>query len=136
MICGIILFFLAFLKGEILDALIAFAIGMPIGLLIDWVGIKKLRWWILFHQPFLRAKYFAIVCPVWGVISLTTNLLWNWMETPWWIPFVGLTVCMIVFYEVPNLWTKSWKYNTPTWLVIAGWFPMVLSFRLAFILIR
>jgi hypothetical protein len=129
--CAILLFSLAFFKSATWEAIIAFSVGAFCGFVLDLFGTGKYKLWYYPRQPFLEKQYFAIVVPAWGVFGLTINLLWNWLNSPW-LAFVVLTTGLLVFYELPNLKSGSWKYQSPPWLVAAGWFPLILYFRIVF----
>jgi hypothetical protein len=138
---GTLILTVAYSRGELRDFWIAFGIGITIGFLIDLFGIRA-KLWHYYRQPFLSWKYFLIAIPAWGILAAAINLTWDWM-TGWLglslgktiLVFVIITFALLLFHELPNLLFRSWKYNAPSWLVIAGWFPMVFSFRLIFILI-
>jgi hypothetical protein len=126
--CGIIFLSIAWLRKEVIDAVIALGLGLSSGFVLDWLGIKKLHLWDYPRQPFLGLKYFIIALPDWGVIGLTINLFWNWIETPW-LAFVVVAVVLFLTHDFPNLITRSWHYNAPIWLVAIGWIFFILSFR-------
>jgi len=134
--CAIGLLCLAYLKGELREAGIAFAIGTVSGFFIDFVGIKWLRFWEYTRHPFLSVKYFTIVIPCWGIFGALVNLIWNLMDgfEPW-LAFVVLTVALLVFWEALNLITRTWKYNIPIWLMMVGWFPLIFFLRLLFVIL-
>ena len=135
---GIVLLLLAYKTGEAIEAIIAFCMGTLLGFLIDCVGIGKLNLWSYSRQPFLSKKFFFIVIPAWGVFGMTINLLWIWfshMTVSWIVLFVPITAGLLILYEFPNLNSKSWEYRASSRLVISGWFPMVLFFRFAFLML-
>jgi len=133
-LCAIGLLYLAYLKGECREIGIAFAIGMIIGFFIDFIGIKWLRYWTYTRYRFLGVKYFTIVIPCWGIFGALVNSLWGLMDSlqPW-LVFLVLTVALLIFWEALNLITRTWKYNTPVWLVMTGWFPLIFFLRVLFI---
>jgi hypothetical protein len=138
LVCGVLFSAVSYLRGETADAAIAFVVGMIGGFLFDCAGVGIMRLWHYSRQPFLGIKYFAIVVPAWGVFGMMLNLPWNWFN---WIGlpgfvFLALTVVLFAIHELPNFKTKSWRYNAPMWLVGLGWFPMIILFRLTFIVIR
>jgi hypothetical protein len=135
LICGLLFFTTAYFQGEIKEAIVAFSIGMLCGFSIDLIGVKKFHFWNYPRQPFWGKKYFAIVVPAWGVFGLTINLFWDWLNIPW-LSFVVLTIGLFGLYELPNLKTNSWKYNTPVWLIGIGWWAQILYFRIIFEIIR
>ena len=128
LICGIILLSLAWLRGEAIDALLALGLGLSGGFVLDWLGIKKLHLWDYPRQPFPEPRYFLIALPDWGVIGMTINLLWNWIEIPW-LALITIAVVIFLTHDLPNLITRSWTYHAPTWLVAIGWGIFILSFR-------
>lgn len=129
LLAGISLFLASGFRGELKDAAIAFAIGVCGGFAIDCVGVGKLHLWHYPRQPFLGMRYFFLVVPAWGVFVTTINLFWNWIGDPWWVAVTGLVLGQFGAYEFINFVTRSWKYQAPMWLVLIGWFPLVLSFR-------
>jgi len=136
-ICAIGVLFLAYWRGEFRELGIAFAIGSVSGLFLDFVGTKRLRYWEYTRYRFFSLKYFVVVVPSWGVLGGLTNLLWNLMGSlqPWLILLI-LTCAFLLFWEGLNLRTRTWKYYAPGWLVVAGWFPLVFVFRVAFLVFR
>ncbi len=135
LICGIILFLIAWLRGEIIDVAIAFGLGIFAGFFIDWLGMKVFRFWDYPRQPFLHWKYFVIALPDWGVIGMIINLLWNWVENPW-LAFPVVVTALFITHDFPNLKTKSWNYNVPIWLAVIGWLGATLGFRVVFVALR
>jgi len=130
---GIVLFFIAFLKGELITAFLTFAIGALCGFVIDCIGVGILKLWKYPRQEFLKKEYFGIVVPAWGVFGMLINLPLNWIPMPDALSFTMITVSLLVFYELPNIRIGSWKYNVPTWIVISGWFPLILANRFLFL---
>ena len=134
---GIILTIAGLLKNQSSLVLMTFLLGMISGLLIDLIGVGKLGLWSYSRQPFLKKKYFAFVVPAWGIFGMLINLTWNWFvhSTIWehLLFFLAITTVLLILYEVPNLKIKSWQYCTSKWLVILGWFPLILFFRALFI---
>ena len=123
LISGITLFIIASLRGEIMDAVIAFGTAAVLGFWIDVVGIKVLALWSYPRQPFPGIKYFGLVVPSWGVFGTLINLSWEWSAAPWWSGLIAITLCLLLFMELSNILTKSWEYEVPKWLVFIGWFP-------------
>jgi hypothetical protein len=115
-------------RGEMQYATIAFLIGLPYGLLIDFVGVKLGLW----KYGGSKWVYFMITVPCWGAFSMAINLIWNWIKNPW-LAFPIITVGLFSYLELPNLKTKSWTYSVPLWFVAIGWIPLVLSFRVVYI---
>jgi len=132
LIYGIVLLLIAGLREEIMDAVLAFCLGVSSGFLVDWLGIKKLEFWDYPRQPFLGLRYFAITLPDWGVIGMMINLLWNWIEASW-LSFIAVTIAIFLTHDLPNLKTKSWNYYAPLWLVVAGWLIFILLSRVLFL---
>lgn len=126
---GIGVLFPTILKGEIGYALIAFLCGMIYGLLIDLLGTKMIGLWQYTGQ---QKEYFIITVPCWGIFSMAVNLIWNWIEVPW-LAFIAISIGLFLFLEVPNLKTRSWVYKVPVWLVVIGWIPLILSFRVLYV---
>ena len=132
---GIILFFTAFLKGQIINAIFIFAISAIIGFIMDYLGMAKLKLWKYTRQEFLKPSYFCIVVPAWGVFGMAINFFWNWIHLPEILVFIIITIGLFSFYEIPNLKTKSWEYYVPIWVVMFGWLPLIFIFRTLFLLI-
>ena len=126
---GIAIVILAIFLEEMQYAIVAFLIGLPYGLLIDFVGVR-LRLW---KYGGSKWEYFLITVPCWGVFSMTINLLWDWIKNPW-LAFPIIAIGLFSYLELPNLKTKSWTYSVPLWFVAIGWIPLVLSFRGIYIL--
>ena len=132
-LCGIVLCLVSWSKGEIIDAAIAFSLGISIGFFVDWIGMKKLRFWDYPRQPFMGRRYFFIALPDWGLIAMIINLLWNWIENSW-MAFPVVVAALFVTHDLPNLKTKSWNYFVPTWLAVVGWLGAILFFRVVFVI--
>ncbi|MEK9134839.1 MAG: hypothetical protein AAB451_00835 [Patescibacteria group bacterium] len=140
---GVTLLTVAYFRGELRELTISFCLGMIGGFFFDIVGVKMMNLWYYSRQPFLSWKYFSIVVSAWGVFGVAINLLWEWIIALMGpslrvslSAFIVVTLILLLFHELPNLKARNWKYNTPAWLVIIGWFPMVMLFRLIFIVIR
>ena len=118
------------LRQELWCAIIAFVLGLPCGLMIDFIGSKILKLWD--YNGGFALGYFLITLPCWGIFSMTVNLLWNWIRKPW--AFIIIAIVLFGYLELPNLETKSWSYSVPLWFVAIGWFPLVLGFRIVYIL--
>lgn len=132
--CGIILFLIAGLSGGIRSAIIAFGLGIISGFFVDWLGIKKFRFWNYSRQRFLSPNYFIFALPDWGVISLIINFIWNWLQISW-LSFAVVAGVLFVTHDLPNLKTKSWHYYAPLWLVIIGWIVYILAIRISFLIL-
>jgi len=131
-VSGIALLMIAWTKGEIIEAGIAFSLGVSIGFFINWLGMRKFRFWDYPRQPFLGRRYFLITLPDWGLIGMIINLLWNWVETPW-LAFPVVAIALFLTHDLPNLKTKSWNYYVPKWLAVLGWLLAILGFRVIFV---
>ena len=129
LLCGIIFLFLAYWQKELTLAIVSFLVGMTVGFSLDLVGVKKLGLWNYPRQSFMGKHYFGIVVPAWGIFGMSLNLILNWFVMSWTV----IAIIFLVLYELSNLRTRSWQYHTPHWLVVIGWFPLVLVFRTAFI---
>ena len=130
--CFLILLFMAWRKGELRNYAIALIAGCVVGFVIDYVGIS-LRLWEFPRQPFLSWQYFAIVVPCWGVFGATINMVNDWHMRKGWVSIFILAVAVMAVYEIPNILTESWGYTVSTTLIILGWFPMIVLFRLSFL---
>jgi len=120
----------AVLRGEIECVVIALIIGVFYGLVIDLIGVGVLKLW-KYSSAQWGWEYFTVTVPCWGIFSMVINLVWNWIGTPW--SFIFITLGLFAMLELPNLKTRSWTYNAPMWLVMIGWIPLVLSFRIVYI---
>lgn len=137
LLLGITLFSLAAARGELKNFFIAFAIGAVIGFIIDLIGIAWLHLWVFPRQTFLSKEYFALVIPGWGIFGSLVNALWDYShDLPSWLIFLLLTAMLFFLCEFSNLKTKTWKYRAPWWTIVLGWFPLILSLRIIFILCR
>lgn len=133
---AMVLFPLAYKTGETVEAVLAFFAGALSGLFLDLLGVRKLKLWNYPRQPFLSKKYFSIVVPAWGVFGMTINLLWAWFggsTVPLMVLVMFITLGLLIVYEFPNLNSKSWEYYASFRVIIPGWFPMILFFRIAFL---
>lgn len=130
--CGVVLFSTAGFYGKIREATIAFSIGLISGFFLDWLGIKKFRFWTYPRQKFLTINYFILALPDWGVISQMINLIWDWLKDPW-LSFVVVAIVIFITHDLPNLKTKSWNYFAPKWLVVSGWMVYILITRIFFL---
>ncbi len=125
LVLGIAMLVLAILRQDLWCAVVAFVLGLIYGPMIDLIGSKIMKLWK--YNGGFGPGYFLITVPCWGVFSMTINLLWDWIRSPW-LAFLML-ICLFTYLELPNLKTKSWAYSVPLWLVAIGWIPLVLSFR-------
>jgi len=132
---SVALFFIASLKGELNIAIITFILGAIVGFFIDCLGVAKLKLWKYTKQEFLKKEYFFIVVPAWGALGMAVNLIWNWIKIPELILFAVITLSLFSLHEIPNLKTKSWEYRIPMRLVIIGWIPLILAYRIIFLLL-
>lgn len=132
---GIILFFIAFLKGESFIAFLTFVISAFCGFAIDCIGIGILKLWKYPRQTFLTVEYFGIVVPAWGVFGMLINMPLNWIRVDMALAIILVTISLLTFYELPNIKIGSWKYSVPVWLVIFGWIPLTFVFRFLFLLL-
>jgi hypothetical protein len=133
--CGIVFLFIAYLRGAMIDVATAFILGSCAGFFIDWLGVKIMHLWRYPRQPFLGGKYFAIVVPAWGIFGVAVNFLWDWIGVSW-LAILSITTALFLLHELPNLKTRSWEYSVPMWLVGCGWVPLIIFFRLIFVVIH
>jgi len=129
LVLGIAILIPSIFLRETQYAIVAFLIGLPYGLLVDFVGVRLMLW----KYGGSKWGYFLITVPCWGVFSLTINLHWNWIKNPW-LAFPIITLGLFSYLELPNLKTKSWTYSVPLWFVAIGWIPLVLSFRSMYVM--
>lgn len=111
---------------------ISLAVGCVIGFAYDGVGIS-LGLWDFPRQPFMSAEYWLIVVPCWGVFGATINMVNDWYLGNAWYSIAVMTILFIIVYEVPNRATGSWEYQASAPIVILGWFPLVLTYRLSYL---
>lgn len=134
LIGGITLFILGLFRGELWEVGISFIVGLAGGLLTDIVGVGKFKLWHYPRQPFPGRHYFLITLPAWGVFGVAVNLTWNWMgSVSLLISSAAITTGLFLFHEVPNLKTKSWVYRAPSWIIVLGWLPLILFFRVLYV---
>ena len=131
--CFLILLLMAWRKGDMKNYAIAFSLGCALGFAIDGVGIP-LGLWEFPRQPFLSLEYFLVVVPCWGVFGATINMIKDWYIKSSIVGLILLTIAMRTIYEVPNLMTGSWVYTTSSLLVNLGWIPLIIAYRLSFLL--
>ncbi|GEM_PF-2753629 len=138
-LAAIILLILAFRKGVLEAALVAFVVGAAGGFIQDAIA-TKFRWWVYTRTPFMSPLYFLITLPAWGTLgTVVVGSFWWLHKFPflpgWSIPMI-VTTALLIAYEGINLKTKSWRYYAPAWVVVAGWFPLVLGFRITYTLVH
>lgn len=126
---------ISFLRGEMTIAILAFILGAISGFSLDCLGVRILKLWKYPRQEFLGGPYFGLVVPTWGFFGMSINLFWQWIQLPNLITFFVITTLLIGLYELPNIKSGSWQYFAPTWLIIAGWFPLIFVFRILFIML-
>ena len=134
---GPLLFLIAYQQGEFLNAFVSCIVGIIGGFLIDLIGVQKLGFYSYPRQKFLTRDYFSIVSPAWGVFGMTINMPWNWLVGTGiqFYSYIILTAVLMVFYELLNFKSVSWRYYVPKWIVILGWIPMIIAFRTTFLLL-
>ena len=130
--CFIILLVVAWRRRDLKHYVISLGVGCIVGFTIDCVGIP-LGLWEFPRQPFLSWEYFLIVIPCWGVFGATINMINDWFMKKNWLSIIILSVAVMLLYEVPNLITGSWEYSASSWLVMLGWFPLIMVYRLSFL---
>lgn len=105
-----------------------FSEGMVGGFLVDLVGINA-EYYYFPRQPFLSPEYWLIVIPCWGVFGLTLNYLWRVVGQDHFIKGTIVTLpTLLVWYEGVNLFTHSWVYTVPSYVVVLGWIPLTYVF--------
>lgn len=98
--------------------------GMVGGLIIDSIGVN-VGYYYFPRQPLYSLEYWAIVIPCWGVFGLFLNCLWEWIGKERVIRGAVVTLPILFsFYEGTNLWTGSWVYTAPFYVVVLGWIPL------------
>lgn len=116
------------LKSKITRCGIVFTEGMIGGFIIDSIGVNA-GYYYFPRQPFLSFEYFAIVLPCWGVFGMAIQYCWNKLGNEKFIRGLLITTPLLfAFYEGSNLITHSWVYTTPSWAILLGWTPLVLTF--------
>jgi hypothetical protein len=114
------------------------------GYAIDWLGMAKLNLWKYSRQPFNKSSYYALVVTGWVILSVAINQFWDWC----WLlidfapsilleerilVFAAVYIIFVGLCELPNLRTKTWKYNAPWWLVLTGWVPLLGLIRVLYL---
>lgn len=118
-------------KSLFYESFVMFVAAIGLALVIDMAAIKGKIWYYP-RQKFLSIEYFGIVLPAWGIFGISINLIW---------PYLGgglyslaiIAISMFIFYEIPNIKTRSWYYKYPLPIVFIGWFPLVATFRLTYL---
>lgn len=106
----------------------AFLEGMVGGFIIDSIGVN-LGYYYFPREPIYSLSYFGIVLPCWGVFGMLANFLWEKLgKSKFWLEMVVTYCPLLVFYEGANSITGSWVYMVSPSIVLAGWFPLVLTF--------
>jgi hypothetical protein len=107
---------------------IAFVEGMVGGIIIDSIGINA-GYYYFPRQPIYSFEYYSIVLPCWGLFGLLINYLWESIGQNKFGKGLAVTLFpMFLFYEGYNLYTGSWVYTTPIFVVGLGWIPLILVF--------
>lgn len=105
-----------------------FVEGMVGGLIIDSLLIN-VGYYYFTRQPIYSFNYFSIVLPCWGVFGMFVNFVWEWIGKDKFIRSMPLTLLsLFAFYECTNLYTGSWVYNVPFYVVALGWMPLIIVF--------
>ena len=106
----------------------AFIEGMVGGLIIDSIGINA-GYYYFPRQPVYSFNYFSIVLPCWGLFGLLINYIWeNVGKNKFGKGMMVTLFPMFLFYEGHNIYTGSWVYTTPFYVVALGWIPLILVF--------
>lgn len=114
------------------------------GYAIDWLGMAKLNLWEYPRQPFNKTSYYALVVTGWAILSIAVNQFWDWCWTfvdfapsmlfeERILAFAAVYVIFVGLCELPNLRTKTWKYNAPWRLVLTGWIPLLGLIRVLYL---
>ena len=131
--CFFILLVMAWRRGELKHYAVSLMIGCGVGFILDYVGVN-LGLWDFPRQPFLSWSYFLIVVPCWGIFGATINMVNDWHMKKGWGAIFILSIIVMAIYEVPNLLTESWLYSVTSMVILLGWFPLILTFRLSYLL--
>ena len=131
--CFIVLVILAWRKHSLKHYGLAILLGAIVGFLLDCGGVTS-GLWNYPRQPFMSLNYWLIVVPCWGVFGATINMVNDWYMRSNWKSYVILTLLIMGLYEIPNLATVSWHYTVSALMITVGWFPLVLAFRLSYLL--
>lgn len=126
---AIIALFVAWRRGQLRSAVLAFFVGMVWGIVLDLIlGQFLLGLWHYGDNTTPSLFYYGIIVPCWGAFGMFINVMWDWIED-WRIALVVLIVSLFLLLEVPNLTTHSWTYSVPLWFVAIGWIPLVATHR-------
>src|SRR3989344_5447902 len=123
----IVTIWLAIKSNQLKDALVSFIVGSLYGFSLDVVVGSYMGTWSYVH-PIWSFRYFLLVVPGWGIFGMTINIIWNIMKNKPWMVLLNITAGLIVLLEGVNFLTKTWTYYVPLWIMVIGWFPLVLTY--------
>lgn len=103
-------------------------VGVILGAVLDLICGYSLSWYYYVHHTWWSNGYFGYVYPCWGMNMIITVCLyqivskiykrWSWKLA--FMLFLGL------FEEVMGLVRNSWKYEVNVFLVLLGWFGLII----------
>ena len=136
LLLGIIVLIIAYLWGEPNTLVIFLPISGLIGWLIDDLGIRRLGFWEYTRFPYPSFRYFLILPVCWGIFGMTINFIWLTIGNNRWWAIIAVYAILLGSHEGLNQFTKSWRYKKVSlWIVVIGWFPLILFYRAVFYLI-
>ena len=128
------------LNGQVSSYLKAFLLAVPFGLCIDYIGIAKLKYWHYPRVPFPSKTYALLILPAWGILAVTTNLLYDLILKITVSDILALslsTVLLLLESELLNIKTNSWKYNYnkfSRYTFCMGWSLLIVCIRIFYLL--
>lgn len=112
-----------------IDALCSAAIGLLLGMYLDYVCGYESGMWEYTRHPYWEASYWEVLPAMWAMFGVYVVITWR--KIGWFcIPL------MIGLHEGYGVIRGSWHYSVDWWAVIVGWIPLIIAIVLAMNLIE
>lgn len=104
-------------------------VGVILGAVLDLICGYSLSWYYYVHHTWWSNGYFGYVYPCWGMNMIITVCLYQIISQKFknWSWKLALMLFLGLFEEVMGLVRNSWKYEANVFLVLLGWFGLILT---------
>ena len=103
-------------------------VGVVLGAILDLICGYSLSWYYYVHHTWFSNGYFGYVYPCWGMNMIITVCLYQILKskTKLWSWRISGMLFLGLFEEVMGIVRNSWKYEANVFLVLLGWFGLIL----------
>lgn len=102
------------------DVLFSGAIGLLLGIGLDYVLGYRFEMWAYKRHPYWGIDYWAVLPMMWALFGVYVVIAWRkirWLTIP----------IMIGLHEVYGVVRNSWEYSVDWPIVFIGWIPLVIT---------